>query len=821
MATTAFELLAKIVLDYKDFESGLKDASGKLGTFGSKLTSGLATAAKVGAAGLSAATGAVTAFGGAAVKAGMDFDASMSNVAAISGATGADFEALRNKAQEMGSTTKFSASEAADAMGYMAMAGWKTEDMLSGIEGIMNLAAASGEDLATTSDIVTDALTAFGLSAEDSGHFADVLAAASSNANTNVSMLGESFKYVAPVAGALGYSAEDTSIALGLMANSGIKASQAGTALRTLMTNLAKPTDTVQAAMTQLGISLTDDQGNMKSLMDVMGDLRQGFGSLSESQQAELAASLAGKEGMSGLLAIVNASDADFDKLTGAIYDSTGAAEKMADVMQDNLAGDITIFKSALEGAQIAISDGLSPAIREFVQSGTEALSRLTIAFKEEGLPGAIEVFSQIVEEGANRIAEGLPKLLETGAQILIAVGKGIIRALPKLAETAIELLKQFANYIMNHSGEMGSAAGDLIVKLGKFIIKHLPDLAEIAVKLVAGLAMFIISAAAELIRAGAELIAKLVKGIGDKIKDVKDKAAETVKGFIEKIKEFFRDLVTLGGDIVLKIASGIGKKISNAVTKAKELGDKIKESFTGAVTKAKEWGSNIVLNIKGGIESVASKLTTGVTNLATSIGKVWETLVKNGETFGINFLVNFINGIAKTVSKLSDVIKQIANAIYDGIKALIDRAVTWGKDLINNFVHGIEQAISNLVSAAKDAASKVADFLGFSEPKEGPLSKFHTFAPDMMELFAKGIKDNENVVTNQIAKSFDFGQKGVAFGGANLTDMVASIANRPAGPRQMTVILELDKAQLGRAVYTLNNEETQRVGLKLAGGLA
>lgn len=184
-------------------------------------------------------TAAVTGLGTAAVKTAADFDSEMSKVSAISGATGDDFDQLRAKAREMGAKTKFSASEAASAMEYMAMAGWKTGDMLNGIEGIMNLAAASGEDLATTSDIVTDALTAFGLSAADSGHFADILAAASSNANTNVSMMGETFKYCAPIAGALGFSAEDTAEAIGLMANSGIKASQAGTSLRTIMNNLS------------------------------------------------------------------------------------------------------------------------------------------------------------------------------------------------------------------------------------------------------------------------------------------------------------------------------------------------------------------------------------------------------------------------------------------------------------------------------------------------------------------------------------------------------------------------------------------------------
>ena len=208
---------------------------------------------------------AVAGLGAAAVKTSADFDSSMSQVAAVSGATGDDLQALRDKAREMGAKTKFSASEAADAMNYMAMAGWKTGDMLSGIEGIMNLAAASGEDLATTSDIVTDALTAFGMTADDSGHFADLLAAASSNANTNVSMMGETFKYCAPIAGALGYSAEDTAEAIGLMANAGIKSSQAGTSLRTIMTRLQGELELSGEALGDVVIQTTNADGSDKA----------------------------------------------------------------------------------------------------------------------------------------------------------------------------------------------------------------------------------------------------------------------------------------------------------------------------------------------------------------------------------------------------------------------------------------------------------------------------------------------------------------------------------------------------------------------------
>ena len=294
------------------------------------------------------------------------FEESMSNVKAISGATGEEFEKLTAKAKEEGATTKFTAKDSADAFGYMAMAGWKTEDMLNGIDGIMSLAAASNEDLATTSDIVTDALTAFGLQASDSGHFADVLAQASANANTNVGMMGESFKYVAPVAGTLGYSIEDVSLALGLMANNSIKGSMAGTSLKTSLANLAAPTDKMQGAMDKYGISLTKRNGEAKSLSEVLDNLRSSLGGLSKTEQTAAASTLFGKEAMAGMLAIIKTSDEDYKKLTAAVNNADGASQQMADTMLDNMNGSFTLLQSAVDGAKIALGERLSPYLREF-----------------------------------------------------------------------------------------------------------------------------------------------------------------------------------------------------------------------------------------------------------------------------------------------------------------------------------------------------------------------------------------------------------------------------------------------------------------------
>lgn len=336
----------------------------------------------------------------------------------------------------------------------MAMAGWKTEDMLNGIEGIMNLAAASGEDLATTSDIVTDALTAMGLQASDSGHFADVLAAASSNSNTNVGMMGETFKYVAPVAGALGYNIEDLSQAIGLMANSGIKSTQAGTALRSILTRLAKPPKEAAAAMEKYDISMKNSDGSMKSLMEVMENMRDSLRGLPKDEKAAAAAALGGQEAMSGLLSIVNASDTDFKKLASSIKNADGASEKMANTMNDNLKGSITIAGSALEGFGINVYEKMEKPLKSAVDASTEDINRLSEAFTTGGLNGVVEeagkIFNDTCDEvdkfgpAAEGIVEPIRDIVNTGGElaknVLPEVAEGM-KFLAKNTKTAIPIV--------------------------------------------------------------------------------------------------------------------------------------------------------------------------------------------------------------------------------------------------------------------------------------------------------------------------------------------------------------------------------------------
>ena len=537
MAVNMGTAIAYLELDTSKFTKGFVSARSDLQQFNNSSASistrmtGLSNAmVAVGSTLTKSVSVPLATIGAMALKTTADFDAGMSEVKAISGATGTEFKQLETKAIQMGAKTKYSATEAASAFKYMAMAGWDTNDMLSGISGVMNLAAASGEDLATTSDIVTDALTAFGLSAKDSSHFADILAQASSRSNTNVGLMGETFKYVAPVAGALGYSAEDCAVAIGLMANSGIKASQAGTALRSLFTRLAKPTDTVAAAMEKYNITLTDANGNMKPLSTLMSEMRDRFSGLSEAQKANLAATLAGQEGMSGLLAIVNSSDDDFKNLTDSITNADGASERMAKTMQDNLKGSFTIFKSTVESAAISIGKKLTPEVRKFVDTGTNLVKKFNDMSDAEK--------TNVVNIG--KMATVIPLATLAGGKLLgsmLNLGKGIVKfnGEMSLLVQAIGLYRQGEIKAALATGEWFSS----LSSLGTGIMSFVTNPAGAAVIGVAALTVALIANTREMEnykKAGSKM-SEEEQMLIDRTKELKQAYDESNKSKLDAIK--------------------------------------------------------------------------------------------------------------------------------------------------------------------------------------------------------------------------------------------------------------------------------------------
>ena len=686
-----------------------------------------------------------TALGGA-VKVTADFDSQMSKVKAISGATGDEFDQLRDKAREMGASTKYSATEAGQAFEYMGMAGWKTEDMLNGISGIMNLAAASGEELGTTSDIVTDALTAFGLGAEDAGRFADILASAATNANTNVAMMGESFKYVAPVAGSLGYSAEDVAVALGLMANSGIKADMAGTSLRNMFQRMAKPTKESQMAMERLGLSLADDEGNMYSFKQIMDQLRSSFSEINMSaedynaalddldqrladgtikqktydaeleelnkqafgaegaEKARAAAMLGGTRAMSGLLAIANATEEDYNSLTNAINNSSdsfarladgsvvplnealasgaeiietynGQAEAMAATMQDNLTGDITVLKSMLQELAISLGDLMMPTLREIVAS------------------------IQNLVDWLNNLDDSTKETIIQVALIVAAIGPALI----------------VIGKVVSAVGTIVSAAGSLTSLLGGLT------------GVIAGISAPILAvvAAVAALAAGFVYLYQTNEEFRNKINELVEGVKANFSNMVETIKPAFEELFGTVKQIIGEVVDGFKKFI--------------------------EEGKPVFEFIATGIAGVINGVMAAATPIVNTINSVIKTVVEVVKAMFALFtgdFKSFQEHAKNALINLLDVVKNLLTAKLSFFKGLfstfgadiVSNAMQWGIDMINNLISGIQSMIGRVGDAIKSVADVISSYIHFSEPDVGPLKNFNTFMPDMMRQLAQGI---------------------------------------------------------------------------------
>ena len=776
------------------------------------------TIANAGATLTKAVTLPIAGVATAAVKTAADFEASMSKVGAIAGAVAEDeisgiiqkagemglsfkegtditetaMNILKAKAQQMGATTSFSASESAEAMQYMAMAGWKTADMMDGIAGIMNLAAASGEDLAATSDIVTDGLTAFGMAAKDSGRFADVMAATSSNANTNVALMGETFKYCASTAGAMGYSIEDISVAIGIMGNAGIKGSMAGTTLKNTIANLAKPTDAQAAVMKKLGISLTDSSGNMKSFAEVMDNLRSSFSGLSETEKAAAATTLAGKESMAGLLTIVNASTEDFDKLTAAIKGSEGAAETMAGKMLDNLNGQITLLKSAIEGILITVGDKLLPYIKKAVTWFQTAADYI------KGLSEA-QVDNIVKWAG---IAAAIGPVVMIFGKIVTAVG------------TAQRIFGTITKTIANFGGIMGVITSPAGIVIGV--------LAAIAL-------------AAFLIIKNWDKVKDFLQGVGNWFKNAFEKAGFSVEGFKNKFRSIGNTIGSIAGKIggFCKAVAGIFKKefagdikagaaeaggiletlvggtvaafdgIVTAVDKGLQVFDALLSFFTGTfsgnwdnaaqgfrnslknifppdiaegLTKAFDTALPVIKAAVSGIKAMfgglvqdAKKIFGGITTVFKGIGTMLkgifsgdaETALKGFQTAAggivdtignifkakINAIKNFVVGAFSTFLPES-VVKKIAG-VFDAVASAWDIAIGAAKGYISGFVQAIKPLIENIKTIFKGVAQFVKGV--FTGDWKGALNGLKTIASGALSGLVNIIKAPFKLIANTV----------------------------------------------------------------------
>lgn len=581
-----------------------------------------------GVIGTAAALGAAIYAG--PVKKSRELEAQMSTVKAISNATTEDMTRLTDMAKHMGATTQFTAVEAGKALEYMAMAGWKTDQMLGGLPGIMNLAAASGEDLGQVSDIVTDALTAFNMTADQSGRFADVLAQASSNANTNVSMMGATFQKVAPVAGTLGYSVEDMSLGIGLMANASVKAETAGTSLKTALANMAKPTKQMQAYMDKYGISLTNADGSMKTFREVIDNLRSSLGGLSKTEKTAAATAIFGKESFAGMLAIVNASDADFKKVSDAVNNAAGAAERMAAIKLDNLEGDVTLLKSATDGLQTAIGDALLPTFRAGTQQLTKFVSNLTefINANPELVRTIVKVTAGLLAFKAAALTAKLGFLELKGGVLTVQKVMALFKG--KTALAGVEAVgfagkvKGVAKSVTGYFGGIGSAAGGVGRAFGQMFS-----------------GTKIGGAFSKIGGAAGGVFSKLFSGMGG----VATRAFTGVAGTITNILGKAGTAIAAGplGKIGSVIGKGFGK-IGTLIAPLQKLGGAILGPFSGILGK--------VLPVVG----VISLIVAAVQILRDNLDKVREVVER---VFGKAGLDVF-NGIVDAITNIGDTIRNV-----------------------------------------------------------------------------------------------------------------------------------------------------------------
>ncbi len=702
--------------------SKINEAGKKIEAFGDSVTS---AGQKIMPASM-----AVAGLGTAAVKTAADFDASMSKVSAISGATGDELDTLRDKAREMGSKTKFSASEAADAMTYMGMAGWKSGEMVAGIEGIMNLAAASGEDLATTSDIVTDALTAFGLTAADSAHFADVLAAASSNANTNVSMMGETFKYAAPIAGAFGFSAEDTAQAIGLMANAGIKGSQAGTSLRTIMNNLAGEVKFCGKNIGEVTIQTTNADGSMRELSDILADCRVAFSQLSESEAAAAAETLVGKNAMSGFLALMNAAPGDIEKLSSAIdvcsdvfvktadgaiipmsqaleegiewvEEYNGVAEQMAATMQDNLAGQLTILKSQLEELAISFGEMLMPAIRAIVsriQAFVDKLNNMSESQREA-----------ILRVGLFVAALG-PLLVILGT-VISKVG-GAMQGFVKLA-TGVRKLGVAVKAGSGLFGKLGAALGGIsgpvlavVAVIGVLVaaFMHLWDTNEEFRNAITAIWTGIVGK----IREFCQGITERLNALGFNFTSIVDVLKSVWDGFCQFLAPVF--------EAAFNVISTVLGTVLNVIT---GLLDVFIGLFTGnwsqLWTGVKEIFSGVWDGITGLFDTALNLLKSLAETVFGWFGTTWESVWSGIKAFFEtvwNGIVSFFSGIwssiVSTVTNQINAVKTVVTTVFTAVKISISSIWTGIKTTISTVLDGIKTKVTTVFDSVKNTVTSV-----------------------------------------------------------------------------------------------------------------
>lgn len=799
-----FALKAVLGLDTSGYDKGISDAKGKAEGFGSVLKKGFGTAAKVGAVAVTAASTAVVAFGKSAVEAGQTFDKSMAQVAATMGYTvdqlnteGSEaantYNTLRDFAQKMGSETAFSASEAAEALNYMALAGYDAETSMKMLPNVLNLASAGTMSLSNASDMVTDAQSALGLTLDETSALVDKMAKASSKSNTSVSQLGEAILTIGGTANVLKGGTTELSAALGILADNGIKGAEGGTHLRNVLLSLSAPTDTAAETLASLGVKTTDASGNLRSLESIMGDLNKALAGMGEADKAKIISQIFNKTDIAAVNALLSTSGSRWKELSSAIDNSKGSAEAMAKTQLDNLAGDVTLFKSALEGAQIAISDGLTPTLRTFVQFGSSSLSTLTTAYKEGGLSGLTDAFSNVVSEGIGKLMDMVPNVVQAGTSLLTALIRGIISSAPKLVAAIPKLLKSLVTGIAKGLPQIGKAGKQLVTSLIQSIrTAFYTDVPSMFASLLTGgkvtwatgysIDRFMTQFVKPALKQGLE------KLFGDgsaanAIVDGFNKVVYTVTGIINTVKTGLAsvvDFVSQHADVILSVLGGIVtaivavKTAMNIVSTVKSVISAFNSLFTlisahpmmilvvaiGAVI-------GYLVNLYRTNDTFRDKVNAAWETIKTVISGAWENTIKPAweslKSFITDTLVPAFNTFwTDTIEPLGDYLAGAFNDAWEGIKTffgetlppIISAISTW----FDNFKKDTLEPIGTYISGGFSAAwEDIKTFFGETLPTaiSTVVTWFTAFKMKTLEPLGAFLTNTFSVAWNAISTFF------------------------------------------------------------------
>ncbi|MBR3517786.1 MAG: phage tail tape measure protein [Lachnospiraceae bacterium] len=760
---------------------------------GTKLGNALLGGAKVGVAAFGAMATGMGAFGASSVETGKEFDAAMSQVAATMGTTVDQIGDLRDFAMEMGSTTAFSATQAAEALNYMALAGYDAETSMAMLPNVLNLAAAGGIDLAAASDMVTDASSALGLSTEETAVMVDMMAQASSKSNTSIAQLGEAFLTVGGTAKDLNGGTLELSTALGILADNGIKGSEGGTALRNIILSLEAPTDNAAIAMEKLGLEVFDSEGNMRNLNDIFRDMNTSLSTMTQGERTQVLNQIFNKVDLKSVNALlantdaglsdigstlaecgvewgkynenillsqgsaealqewstemlwtnldtaesmaemqeflqyeygltaedaemavkaVNASieeqESRWDELTGYIDDAAGASQNMANTQLDNLAGDITLFESALEGAKIAVSDQLTPGLREFVQFGSEGISELTMAFQEGGLAGAMEALGGIITEGVGMILESLPEVVNAGAELLTSLVQGIAENAPLIAETMVEVASTITTTLLELLPTLLDAGLTILANIAMGIANAIPQLVSTIVDVIAKIVEVIIQNLPMLIEAALQIIIALTTGIFQALPTLLQRLPELIKSLVETLLSQIPVIIQAGVDLLIALVEDLPTIIKTIVEVLPEI--------------------------------VTSIVDTLIDNIPLLIDA------------GFQLFVALIENLPEIIVTLVAAVPELIGSLLDALGGAATQFVDMGFQLMMGLVDGIVNSVGTVIEKSVDALGGVVDsikkYFGISSPSK----MFEEFGGYLDMGLAIGIEDNTDLPIDAMA---------------------------------------------------------------------